>query len=156
MAPIFPCLVVWMICWLEWGIKVSHYQCVRVNIWFKLVSLTNLSSFVLRIEMSSWWIFSLISMKYHSPYLLISFGLKYILLEIKIKIATPACFFNWSRKPLNLSWEYFPSTDAYTLYQQVQSGCCLLLTCSNQHNAISIMDQWNNNLRTSQAMMTVS
>lgn len=36
---------------------------------------------------------------------------------------------------------YFPSSDAHMGYQQIQSGCCLLLTWSSQHNVISIVNQ---------------
>jgi hypothetical protein len=45
---------------------------------------------MLRIEMSSWWIFSSMSINCLSPSLLINFGLKPNFLAIGM--ATPACF----------------------------------------------------------------
>lgn len=47
---------------------------------------------------------------------------------------------HWGRRPLNLGWISFPSPGKHICYQRVQSGCCLLLTWSNQH-AINIVYQ---------------
>jgi hypothetical protein len=40
------------------------------------------------------------------------------------------------KKALGFGWIYFPFSDAHVCYQQVQGGCYLLLTLSNQHGKV--------------------
>ena len=49
--------------------------------------------------------------------------------------------FYWSGRTLNFCGIYFSLSSIYMFYQCVWSGCYFLLTGSNQHNVISVMDQ---------------
>ena len=72
-------------CWGEYVVLLS----------FSHVSFA-FGAYVLRIEKSCWYIFPLMSMKCPSPSLLITFGRKFILFDIRM--TTPACFlelFSW-------------------------------------------------------------
>jgi hypothetical protein len=70
-----------------WGSKYN--LSFRNGFFMNVVDLT-FGAQMFRIDMSSWWIFNLVSMKCPSPSLLINFGSKSILLDIRM--ATPACF----------------------------------------------------------------
>ena len=121
---------------------------------FSSISVTNMGVLfwgaqTLRIEMSSWWIFLQMSMKYPSPSLLINFGLKSILLDIRITI--PVCLpekqvcqqsrQSTLRSPLSIcsSISKFPTS---CLVLQANIHCYLLLLSATILRALS-RSQWN-------------
>ena len=79
-----------------------------------------------RIE-TSWWIFPLTGVKYPSPYLLITFGWKSILLDIAM--ATPVCSlepFSWKTFSSPLLWDKCLSLLLkYIFCMQQNYGSCL-------------------------------
>lgn len=81
-----------------------------------------------RTETFSWWIFPLMNIMYPSPSLLISFGCKSILLDIRL--ATPICFL------VPFAWRLFSSLLLYSsvcLYR-----CGVFHVCNKMLDSVCI------------------